>query len=105
MASARSKVWVTYSAIGYRYVVQHHVFAVDSSSRFAHAFFIWHNDPPKLAAVGFIWAPISTLIFLPVTTLRSLSTTLIGMPITTAAFGAGLTVILYRTLRSQESSA
>jgi hypothetical protein len=95
-------VWAAYSAIGYRYIVQHHVYTVDAVSRYAHAFFIWHNDPPKLAAVGFIWAPISTLIFLPVTTLRSLSTTLIGMPITTAAFGAGLTVILYRTLRSLE---
>jgi hypothetical protein len=93
-------VWIAYSAIGYHYVVQHHVLTVDAVSRYAHAFFIWHNDPPKLAAVGFIWAPISTLIFLPAAALRSLSTTLIGMPITTAAFGAGLVVILYRTFRA-----
>jgi hypothetical protein len=94
--------WAAYSAIGYHYIVQHHVFTVDASSRFAHAFFVWHNDPHKLAAVGFIWAPISTLIFLPATVLRALSTGMIGMPITTAAFGAGLLVVLYRMLRALE---
>lgn len=91
--------WLAYFAVGYRYVVQHHVLTVDATSRYAHAFFIWHNDPPKLAAVGFIWAPISTLIFLPAAALRALSTSLVGMPLTTAAFGAGLIVVLYRGLR------
>jgi hypothetical protein len=94
--------WAAYSAIGYHYIVQHHVFTVDAASRYAHAFFVWHNDPPKLAAVGFIWAPISTLIFLPAAAIRSLSTGMAGLPITTAAFGAGLLVVLYRMFRALE---
>src|SRR4051812_27154504 len=55
--------YVVYAAIGLKVVVWQHVVMFDAMSRLAHAFFVWHNLPPKLASVGFVWPPVATIVF------------------------------------------
>ena len=62
--------YAVYAVIGYRAVVVDRVVPFDSLARLAHAYFVWYNAPPKLAAVGFIWPPVSTLVFLPLAATR-----------------------------------
>jgi hypothetical protein len=91
-----------YFAIGYRVVVDLHVVNYDALSRMAHAFFVWHNDPAKLAAIGFVWPPIQTLAFLPFTLIKPLATSLTALPATSAAFAAGMLVALNAVFRLVE---
>jgi hypothetical protein len=87
-----------YAWLGNRVVVQQHVVIFDAAARLAHAFFVWYNAPPKLAAIGFVWAPMSTLVFLPLAAIKPLASSLLALPLTSAMFGAGLLAVLNRTL-------
>ena len=87
---------VAYGALGYRLVVQQHVVVFDALARLAHAYFVWFNQPPKLAAVGFVWPPLSTIVFLPLAAVKPLALSLAALPFTSALFAAGLLVILNR---------
>ena len=90
--------YAVYALIGYRVVVDQHVVVLDGLSRLAHAYFAWYNDPPKLAAIGFEWPPLMTLVFLPLAAIKSLATSFAALPLTSAFFGAGLVVVLSRIL-------
>jgi len=90
--------FAAYFALGLRVVVQQHVVPFDALARLAHAYFVWWNLPPKLAAIGFVWPPLSTLVFLPVAGIRPLATSLVALPLTTAFFAGLLMVLLDRTL-------
>lgn len=90
---------IVYEAIGYRVVVQQHVVSFDGLARLAHAYFVWWNAPPKLTAVGFVWPPIATLVFLPLAAIKPLATSLIGLTLMSAVFGAGTLVVLNGLLR------
>lgn len=70
----------------------------DAESRLAHAFFVWWNEPSKLTAIGFYWPPLQTLVLLPFAAVPPLATSLAALPLTSAAFGAGLLVVLDRVL-------
>ena len=94
--------FVVYAAIGIRVVVHQNVIVFDALARLSHAYFVWYNDPPKLAAVGFVWPPVSTLVFLPAAAVKPLATSLAAMPLTSAAFGALLLVLLNRILTLAE---
>ena len=87
-----------YALIGYRVVITQHVVVFDSMSHLAHAYFALHNDPAKLAAIGFEWPPVMTLVFLPLAVFKPLASSLIAIPLTSALFAAALIVILNRTL-------
>src|SRR3954464_3426218 len=54
-----------YAVIGLKVVVFQHVVVPDGWARLAHAYFAFYNAPAKLAAIGFIWPPIGTLVLLP----------------------------------------
>jgi len=90
--------FAVYAVVGLRVVLQQHVVVFDALARLAHAYFVWFNEPPKLAAVGFVWPPVSTLVFLPLAAVKPLATSLAAMPLTSAAFGALLLVLLNRIL-------
>ncbi len=89
---------VVYGAIGYHVVIDQHVVVFDALDRLTRAFLIWHNAPPKLAAIGFLFPPLTTLVFLPFAAIKPVATTLIALPFTTAVFAAGAMVMLDRTL-------
>ncbi len=91
-----------YFVVGYRVVVDQHLVNFDALSRLAHAYFVWWNDPPKLASVGFVWPPMQTLVFLPFALIKPLATSLAALPATSAAFMAGTMVILNRALAQTE---
>jgi hypothetical protein len=92
--------FLVYAAIGYKVVVLQHVVVPDGWSRLAHAYFVYYNDPPKLAAIGFIWPPLMTLVFMPIAWIAPLSTSLAALPLTSAVFGAATVSVLDRLLAS-----
>ncbi len=89
-----------YFVVGHRVVVGQHLVNFDSLSRMAHAYFVWYNDPPKLAAIGFVWPPVQTLIYLPFVLIKPVATSLAAMPASSAAFMAGTMVVINYGLRA-----
>lgn len=94
--------FAAYAALGYRVVVQQHVVVFDALSRLSHAYFVWHNQPPKLAAIGFVWPPLSTVVFLPFAAIKPLATSLAALPLTSAVFAAALLCVLNRLFQLAE---
>ncbi len=89
-----------YFLVGYRVVVDLHVVNFDSLSRMAHAYFVWYNDPPKLAAIGFVWPPVQTLIYLPFVVVKPVATSLAALPASSATFMAATMVVISYSLRA-----
>ncbi len=90
--------FAVYFLIGYRVVVDLHLVNFDALARLSHAYFVWWNDPPKLAAIGFVWPPFQTLAFLPFALIKPLATSLAALPATSATFMAALMVVMNRVL-------
>jgi hypothetical protein len=91
-------LWGFYGWLGYRLTVNQHLVIFDAAARLAHAFFVWYGAPSKLAAIGFVWAPVSTLVYLPFALFKPLATSLAAIPLMSAFFGAALIAVLGRTL-------
>lgn len=91
--------FIAYLAIGLRLVVGEHLVIFDAMARLAHAYFVFHNDPPKLSAIGFVWAPLSTLVFFPSVLIKPIATSLVALPLTTAACGAGTVTLIGAAFR------
>ncbi|HEY8705092.1 MAG TPA: hypothetical protein VIL98_10075 [Gaiellaceae bacterium] len=96
--------FAAYFAVGYRVVVRQHVVPFDAVARLAHAYFVWWNAPPKLAAIGFVWPPLSTLVFLPAAGIRPLATSLVALPLTTSFFAGLLLALIDRVLALAQMS-
>ena len=56
-----------YFYVGYQTVVEDGVVVFDALDRLTRAYMVWHNEPPKLAAIGFVFPPLTTMVFLPFT--------------------------------------
>jgi hypothetical protein len=91
--------FAAYAAIGLVAALGFHVVVGDAESRLAHAYMVWWNDPPKLSAIGFVWPPLQTVVLLPLAAIKPLATSLAALPLTSAAFGAALVVLLDRSVR------
>ncbi|HEX2016974.1 MAG TPA: glycosyltransferase family 87 protein [Solirubrobacteraceae bacterium] len=87
-----------FGIVGYQVTIGQHVIVFDALDRLARAYLIWHNEPPKLAAIGFAYPPLTTFVFLPLAGLKPLATTLIALPLSTALFGGAAMVMLDRVL-------
>src|SRR2546421_3549561 len=87
-----------FGLLGYHIVVDSHVVVFDAVDRLTRAYLVWHNDPPKLAAIGFLFPPFTSLVFLPLAAMKPLATSLVALPVTTAMFAAGTLVLLNRIL-------
>lgn len=79
-----------YFWIGYQTVVDNGVVVFDALDRLTRAYMVWHNDPPKLAAIGFVFPPLTTMIFLPFTLIKPLATSLVALPLASAMFGGAM---------------
>ncbi|HWH10159.1 MAG TPA: hypothetical protein VG165_03460 [Solirubrobacteraceae bacterium] len=96
---------VAYAVIGYHVTIDQHVVVFDALDRLTRAYQVWYDDPPKLAAIGFSFPPITTLVLLPLALIKPLASGLVALPLTSAVF-AGLTVVLLdRTLARCEMPA
>jgi len=78
-----------YAAAGIYLTLHLLVVPYDSAFRLLHADFVWHNDPAKLAAIGFVWPPVMTLSLLPWALPTPLVTSLAAIPLSSAVV-AGL---------------
>jgi hypothetical protein len=90
--------FVVYFVIGYWFTIEQHVVVFDAMDRLTRALLVWHNDPPKLAAIGFVFPPLTTAMFLPLAVLKPLATSLIALPLASSACAATAIVFLDRTL-------
>jgi hypothetical protein len=89
---------VVYGWIGYRTTITSHVVVFDALDRLSRSYLVWHNDPPKLAAIGFVFPPITTMGMLPFAIVKPFASSLIALPVATAMFAAGTIVVLDRIL-------
>lgn len=94
--------YLVYAAVGVYATLGLELVVGDAESRLAHAFFVWWNDPSKLASIGFYWPPLQTIVLLPLAAVPPLATSLAALPLTSAAFGAGLLVVLDRSLAAAD---
>ncbi|HEY8585012.1 MAG TPA: glycosyltransferase family 87 protein [Capillimicrobium sp.] len=92
-------------ALGYKTTIGQHVVVFDALNRLNDGYMVWWNDPPKLAAVGFLFPPLTTLVFLPLAAIKPLATSLVALPLLTALFAGGAMVWLDRTLARCEMPA
>lgn len=90
--------FVVYFAIGYWFTIEQHVVVFDALDRLTRALLVWHNDPPKLAAIGFLFPPLTTAMFLPLAVIKPLATSLIALPLASAMCAAMAVVFIDRTL-------
>ena len=93
-------IWAAYAALGQHVIDDDHVVSGDALSRLAHAFFVFHNAPPKLAAIGFVWPPLMTAVFLPLSWATPLATSMVILPITSGFFAALLLLSLEQLLEA-----
>lgn len=86
-----------YAWFGYWLVVDKHVVGFETLDRLNRAVMIWHNEPPKLSAIGFDYPPLSTLAVAPLALFRGLASSLAIVPLASAIYGA-LTMVALNTL-------
>jgi hypothetical protein len=84
--------------VGYRTTIDGHVVVFDALNRLTDAYLVWWNDPPKLAAIGFLFPPLTTLAFLPLAVVKPVATSLIALPLLTSMCAATAIVWIDRTL-------
>jgi hypothetical protein len=82
-----------YAALGYVIVTSDHVVVFTALDRLTRALMVWHDAPPKLAAIGFTFPPVTSLAYLPFAILKPVATSLLALPLLTA-FAAGATMVM-----------
>ena len=87
-----------YFWVGYQTVVEDGVVVFDALDRLTRAYMVWHNEPPKLAAIGFVFPPLTTMSFLPFTIVKPLATSLVALPLVSSIFGGSMVVSMNRLL-------
>lgn len=87
---------VLYSVVGYWVTVRLLAIPFDATARLAHAYFALYGSPAKLAAIGFVWPPVPTLIYLPFAAIKPVATSLVALPLSTAFFAGALLATLNR---------
>jgi hypothetical protein len=91
-----------YAWFGYWLVVEKHVVGFETLDRLNRAVMIWHNQPPKLSAIGFDYPPLTTLAVAPLALFRGLASSLTIVPLASAVYGA-LTMVALNTLMRRAS--
>lgn len=86
-----------YAWFGYWLVVDKHVVGFETLDRLNRGLMIWHNEPPKLSAIGFDYPPLATLGVAPLAIFRGLASSLAIVPLASAVYAA-LTMVSLNTL-------
>ncbi|CAB4772779.1 unannotated protein [freshwater metagenome] len=90
---------VAWTLFGHWLVVGKHVVGFETLDRLNRALMVWHNDPPKLSALGFDYPPLATLLVTPLTLFSDLARNLAIVPLTSAVFAAFTMVVLNTMMR------
>jgi hypothetical protein len=88
-----------YTWFGYWLVVEKHVVSFETLDRLNRSLMVWHNEPPKLSAIGFDYPPLTTLLISPLTVVPALARSLAIVPVASALFAAATMVLLNTMLR------
>lgn len=86
-------------AMCYTVVYTLNIFVTDAMSRTLHAWQVFFSAYPKLTNIGFIWAPLPTLLQLPLVLIPPLRADGLSGNILTAIMGALTAVTINQTLR------
>ncbi|HEX4191365.1 MAG TPA: hypothetical protein VHZ06_10265 [Marmoricola sp.] len=90
---------VGFTALGNWMVVTLHVVGFDALERYTRALMVWHNNPPKLAAIGLDQPPLTTVALTPLTIFRDPVSSLAVIPVGSAIFAGLLFVALNTVMR------
>jgi len=90
-------VFAVFLALGLWITVQLQAVPFDAAFRLTHAYAALHNDPAKLAAIGFVWPPLMTLVYLPLVAIKPMATSLVALPLNTALIAGLFAVVVNRT--------
>lgn len=88
-----------YIWFGYWLVVEMHVVSFETLDRLNRSLMVWHNEPPKLSAIGFDYPPLTTLLISPLTLIPAFARSLAIVPVASALFAAATMVLLNTMLR------
>lgn len=90
--------WLFFAYVGYRAVIDRHIIPADAINLMSRAFYVWHNDPAKLAAIGFNAPPLQTIGLLPFAIVKPLASSLVALPVASGFWGAVAITMVHRTL-------
>ena len=90
---------IAWALFGQWLVADKHVVGFETLDRLNRALMVWHNDPPKLSALGFDYPPLATLLVTPLTLVADFARNLAIVPLTSAVFAAFTMVVLNTMMR------
>jgi len=93
---------VIYGVVGYFVVTDGRIVSFNGLRGVNDAYMVWWNSPPKLAAIGLGVAPLGSIMFLPLTIVKPLATSLIALPVASALAAGVLMATLNSVLRRCE---
>lgn len=88
---------VIYILVGERVVVDQGVVDFDALDRLSRALMVTHDDPPKLASIGFQTPPGQTLVLVPFALVGKLASSALALPLSGALLAAGALTFVNRT--------
>jgi len=96
---------VVYGAVGYFMLTDGRIVNFDALQQLNNAYMTWWNSPPRLAAIPLDAAPLGSIIFLPLTLIKPLASSLIALPVISAIAAGLLMALLNATMRRCEFPA
>lgn len=91
--------FLLFLAVSYYLVFNLNVFVTDAMARTRSAWQVFFSSEPKLANVGFVWAPLPTIMQLPLVLIPALRVNGFSANIVTALSGAACVQVLFLFLR------
>ena len=96
---------VVYGIVGYFMLTDGRIVSFDGLQQLNHGYMVWWNSPPKLSAIPLNHAPLGSVIYMPLTLIKPVATSLVALPVLTAGAAALLMVALNSTMRRCEVPA
>ena len=96
---------VLYGVIGYFMLTDGRIVNFDSLQQLNNAYMAWWNSPPKLASIPLDAPPLGSIVFMPLTLIKPLASSLVALPVITAIAAGLLMAILNSTMRRCEFPA
>jgi hypothetical protein len=90
---------IIFLAVAYYLAFQLNVFLTDAMARTRSAWQVFFSSEPKMANIGFVWAPLPTILQLPLVLIPLFRIKGISGNIVTAICGAGSVQVLFLFLR------
>lgn len=90
--------FILYASIGYCFAYVLEIYHNDAMARTALAFFTVYGRDPHLAAIGFVWQPLPSLLQIPfIQLLKPLNLMFLAAPLVTSICGALSVAMIYKT--------